>query len=261
MAEVSVVRVRQGAGIDVDFDFRSDTPAGKDPDRWSPTLRGYHRWLWSKRLPGGAVLSLDDTTPFYLHHRSDLGEFFLSSDAVIPTYRAWLGPSELVRIVAQTDRESLDQFQHLAYTVGAMMVFPGNQVAGQWTINQARGMLARTIADRLDLTLECIRRHYLGQSSPLADTIGRYDDFFGLFGDFRGYVDFFLLGDLVADDYSRVDFFLPFEEFTDPALPQDSTGYETYRQRSLDFVRARNRRVDLYSRANVESSTTRPSRW
>ena len=39
--------------IDIAFDFRTDA-GGKDPDAYSPTLRRYHRLLWSKRLPGGA---------------------------------------------------------------------------------------------------------------------------------------------------------------------------------------------------------------
>jgi hypothetical protein len=34
----------------------------------------------------------------------------------------------------------------------------------------------------------------------------RYRDFFALFESFRGYVDFFLLQDLVTDDYSGVTF-------------------------------------------------------
>jgi integrase len=39
--------------IDTTFDFRSDTPPGLDPDTYSPTLRRYHRLLWSKPLPSG----------------------------------------------------------------------------------------------------------------------------------------------------------------------------------------------------------------
>src|SRR4051812_14267256 len=78
--------------IDVSFDFRSDTPGyglpRVDPDASSPTLRRYHQLLWSKRLPSGAPFLLDVTTPgAYLHHLSPLGEFRLSSDAVIPTLR------------------------------------------------------------------------------------------------------------------------------------------------------------------------------
>ena len=66
------------AMIDITFDFRSDTPPGKDPDALSPTLRRYHQLLWSKPLPSGAPFELDVTTPgTYLHHRSELGEFWL----------------------------------------------------------------------------------------------------------------------------------------------------------------------------------------
>ena len=82
----------------------------------------------------------------------------------------------------------------------------GNRIDRKWTINQARGCLRR-ISDRLDLTLECIRRHYLGLDDPsrLGETLKLYSDFFALFESFRGYVDFFLLQDLVTDDYSARD--------------------------------------------------------
>ena len=73
--------------IDVTFRFTSDTPEGKDPDSHSPTLRQYHGLLWSKQLPNGKYFELSDTTPgAYLHHRSELGEFRLSSDAISSTY-------------------------------------------------------------------------------------------------------------------------------------------------------------------------------
>jgi len=72
--------------IDTSFDFRVDA-RGKDPDSHSPTLRKYHKRLWSRPLPGGVPFELRDTTPgVYLHHRSGLGEFQLSSDAVIATF-------------------------------------------------------------------------------------------------------------------------------------------------------------------------------
>ena len=66
------------------------------------------------------------------------------------------------------------------------------------TINGARGC-NRKIGDRFDLTLECIRRHYQREESPLSRTLSSYREFFELFGDFRGYVEFFLLQDLVAE--------------------------------------------------------------
>ena len=46
------------AGVDTSFDYHSDTPAGKDPDSFSSTLRKHHQLLWSKELPCGARFDL-----------------------------------------------------------------------------------------------------------------------------------------------------------------------------------------------------------
>jgi hypothetical protein len=224
--------------IDITFDFRTDA-GGKDPDTYSPTLRRYHMMLWGKRLPSGASFELtDERRGSYLYHHSDLGEFHLTSDSVIATYTRWVALKPITEQFPDSENES---FRRIGYTIGGMMVFPGNRVDGKQTINAARGM-NRSIADRFDLTLECIRRHYLGESSPLEDTFARYAGFFALFGDFRGYVDFFLLQDLVTDD-DTVRFLMPFDEFRPPAVPKDIDTYKAYRRCSIDFVEARNRRI------------------
>src|SRR5262245_11985501 len=116
--------------IDTSFDFREDTPEGKDPDEHSPTLRRYHKLLWSKPLPTtGVLLEINDTRPgSYLHHRSDLGEFFLSSDSVIHTYWNWMRPRPLVQTVEQIPDADLQSFRRIGYTIGGMMIFPGNQI-------------------------------------------------------------------------------------------------------------------------------------
>ena len=99
------------------------------------------------------------------------------------------------------------------------MLFPGKQIDGKPTINQERGRNSQ-IADRLDLTLECIRLHYLGETSPLAETLARYGNFFALFEDFNGYTDFFLLQDLVSEDSSTVKFLHALRRLRDfPASP------------------------------------------
>ena len=77
-----------------------------------------------------------------------------------------------------------------------LIIFPKNAVDGGHTINQSRGVNT-FIDDRFDLTLECIRRFYLNQASPLYSTLMRYKSFFDLFEDFNGYIDFFFLQDLV----------------------------------------------------------------
>jgi len=223
--------------IDVTFDFRRDTPEGKDPDTHSKTLRRYHKLLWSKRLPCGAFFGLDDSVPgHYLHHRSTVGEFSLSSDAVIPTFK-WHK-----RIQTLIPEEELRAFDAAGYTIGGMMLFPANRIDGKWTINQARGCKGR-IADRFDLTLECIRRHYTNGESPLSDVLKRYARFFDLFGDFRGYVEFFLLHDLVSSDFLAVKLSVPFDDFRGSPIPNDADEYRAYESAARAFIEARNQRI------------------
>jgi hypothetical protein len=155
------------------------------------------------------------------------------------TFTRW---KSLKQITEQFPEEENEAFQTITYTIGGMMVFPGNQIGGKQTINGARGF-TRTISDRFDLTLECIRRHYVSEESPLEATLSRYAGFFALFGDFRGYVSFFLLDDLVTDDIG-VRFFMPFDDFRPPFVPQDTRVYAEYRRRSIEFVDARNLRIE-----------------
>ena len=226
--------------IDIYFDFRSDTPPGKDPDAFSPALRRYHKLLWSKPLPNGIVFELVDTIPqAYLYHHSDMGEFFLSSDAVVPSFTR---ERKIAHIIYQIPADELKEFNTIGYTIGGMMVFPGNSIDRKMTINGARGFHPR-IKDRFDLTVECIRRYYNGEPSPLSATLLRYADFFDLFEDFHGYVEFFLLQDMVADNFTRVKFCMPFDGFKTSPLPANMEAYLSYMQCAIDFIQARNRRI------------------
>lgn len=232
--------------VDTTFDVRTDTPAGADPDAASPTLRRYHRLLWDKELPSGARFALSaEETGSYLHHRSQLGEFWMTSDAVVHTYRTW-SRFGLPGVVSQIPEAELDEFETLSYTIGGMMLFPSWTGVRHWSINQTRGMLSR-IADRMDLTLECIRLHYAGDSSPMTQTLAWYDDFFALFESFAGYAQYFLLDDLLVDGGTGVRFLLPFDGFTRPvAAPADVQEYRAYMRASMDFVSARNSRINTW---------------
>lgn len=228
--------------IDVSFDFRTDAGGG-DPDASSPTLQHYHHLLWSKPLPSGQKFEPTPSTtkPYYLHHDSDLGEFWLTSDSVLATFTRRSDMQAIIRQLPPADIVALDT---ITYTIGGMILWPGNQIDRKWTINQARGCIRR-ISDRFDLTVECVRRHYDGDTKhPLADVFGRYRDFFDLFGTFAGYVEFWLLDDLVDTD-GRVMLFLPSEDFTVPPVPQTLDEYLTYCERTLEFVAARNKRIYL----------------
>ena len=237
--------------IDTTFDFRSETPPGKDADPHSPTLRRYHQLLWSKPLPSGQVFTLTPDPRAYLVHRSSLGTFALSSDAITTNL---LGrASRVIRKIPDRRRP-----RYLGYTMGSSILFPGNRVDGKATINGARGFHPR-IADRFDLTLECIRRRYPGEPSPLAEALDRYADFFALFEDFSGYVDFFLLQDLLQPDGESIRFFHTFDDFKTPAVPMTTSEYLAYVAASNAFIRARNRRIRDYAHGQrvLGGATTR----
>ena len=226
--------------IDTNFDFRNDTPIGGDPDALSKTLRSYHQYLWSKSLPSGKVFNLNTDNGKYLCHNSELGEFALSSDSVVPSYIKW---QRMAPIISQL-REESEKFRSIGYTIGGMMIWPSVPKNGQKTINVARGF-NQIIADRMDLTLECIRRYYIGLDSPLFTTLDAYKSFFDLFIDFKGFVDFFLLQDLVSEDYTSIKFFLPFDDFNSTGWPKDIDSYVEYSRNSISWVKARNSRIGL----------------
>ncbi len=102
--------------IDVTFNMFSDTPEGKDPDSYSPTLRSYHKLLWSKPLPNGIRFDLDDETRMLLHHKSESGEFFLSSDAIGHTYK---NIQSMSHIINKIPSDEIDSFCALCSTIGA----------------------------------------------------------------------------------------------------------------------------------------------
>lgn len=104
------------------------------------------------------------------------------------------------------------------------------------------------IADRIDLTLECIRRHYGDAEglNPLGDRLAYYGDFFELFGDFETYVRFFLLDDLVTPGFDAVRSLVDGEAITtfrNSGIAADVAEYVAFRTRSIEFVRARNERI------------------
>lgn len=226
--------------IDTTFNVYSDARGG-DPDSTSPTLRKYHKILWSKPLPNGKIFDLSDNkSGAYLYHNSELGEFFLGSDAITHSYK---NQKRKNWIVKQIPKE-VDELFNAGSTIGAYIILPNKRINGNHTINQARGVNS-LIDDRFDLTLECIRLFYLGQKSPLYDTLLRYKDFFDLFGNFIGYVQFFLLDDML-DESKKIKFYLPFDNFKSTPTFSDISEYQLYKKRVINFINLRNKRIDNY---------------
>jgi hypothetical protein len=238
--------------IDTSFNFYTDANGG-DPDSTSPTLRKYHMALWSKPLPNGIMFDLTDTkSGAYLYHQSSLGEFFLGSDAITHSYKNHKRKQWLIEQIPG----EVDELFDTGSTIGAYTIFPNNRIDGQHTINQARGVNS-FIDDRFDLTLECIRRFYLAQESPLYCTLLRYKYFFELFHDFDSYIQFFLLDDLVHEN-ENVRFYLPFDGFETRPTFSDVSQYLSYKKGVIEFIRARNKRIKDFiktKKSEYETST------
>ena len=214
---------------------------GKDPDIFSPTLKKYNQFLWSKPLPCGTNFELQIGKPkTYLYHKSNLGEFFLSSDTITHTYSKW---KRLTHIIEKVPLNEIKSFSDSCCTISSHLIFPSNRNDSKMNINGARGINAK-INDRFDLTLECIRRYYIREESPLQEVLLRYSNFFELFENFKGYVDFFLLQDLVSNNYETINFYLPFDNFNRSSVPINLEEYLIYKNKVLNFVKARSTRIN-----------------
>ena len=158
--------------IDISFDVQSDSN-GKDPDSASPTLKAYHQLLWSKPLPDGRILELTPGKGYYLRWN----DMYFGSDSITASFLHARYPlRQFIEENIPNFKEFKREYWHRTYTIGGAIIFP--QV--RWSMNQARGCHPK-ICDRWDFTLECIRRFYAGESSPLDTALQRSGDFFRLF--------------------------------------------------------------------------------
>ena len=111
--------------IDVKFDFRTDTPKGKDPDTWSPSLCAHHKFLWSKELPSGGVFELQESPLFVYKPRGLSGEFLklcrrkgiddlhfhdLRHEATSRLFEKGLNPVEVATITGHKDTKMLMRY-------------------------------------------------------------------------------------------------------------------------------------------------------
>ena len=159
-----------------------------------------------------------------------------ASDSIIASFRYERCRPLLKEVEASmvNYRHYVESYIHATYTMGGMIVFPKHPNS----INQVRG-INRRICDRWDLTLECIRRHYSGEESPLSRCLEQDKEFFDLFVDFRGYVDFFYLNGCVTNDYSKVNLWLDTALFVKDPLPKTVSEYEGWIESQIFFVKDR----------------------
>lgn len=237
--------------IDVNFDFTSDIPnywndfwndstgiggGNGDPDSLSPTLQKYHQLLWSKELPNGENMLL---SVGYGANYLTWNDFRFGSDSITASfrYKKYRYMLEQVMEVIPDYQNYIKTFIQKAYTIGGSIIFPKSN-----SINRARGINSE-IGDRWDLTLECIRKYYNNEKSPLYETLLLNKDFFDLFIDFKGYVDFFFLQDCVSTDYSSVNFWIGNGVFEKNPFPKTVDEYIQWISEELKFIEKRNNRI------------------
>ena len=221
--------------IDIHFDVQTDSN-GKDPDSASPTLIADHQLLWSKPLPNGQEMKLGIEK-----NCLKWGDIWFGCDSITASFLHWRFPlKEYVEQHIPNFAEWKKDYWHKTYTIGGSIIFPMHR----WSMNQARGCSVK-ICDRWDLTLECIRRFYAGESTPLDKALEKDRDFFSLFVDFKGYVDFFLLQDCVDEKYN-VKKWLDTNHFDSMPMPKNIDEYYKWIDTQLDFVAKRGKRIEDY---------------
>jgi hypothetical protein len=63
-----------------------------------------------------------------------------------------------------------------------------------------------------------------------------------LFVDFDGYINYFLLQDLIGEN-DNINFILPFDNFNRSALPESIEEYKLYKDRTTILINKRNERI------------------
>ena len=243
--------------INVDLLLNESVSKGLDPDKYSKVLKEYHRCLWSHRKIDGKSFTLVDDGHNKLKYSTDNLEIVFTPDSITNSFiqsgrrikkdGEITTEGELIAKFRQEDGEIdnlLNEYEKEDYKIGTSIIFPIsiNGTSIRWTLNIARGILHR-VHDRIDLTLECIRRYYQEPDAynPLRNSINRNLEFFKLFKSFEEYIDFFFLKCLIDKDgkvkglSDTLDFFEPF--------PLTREQYKTYLKNTLAFMEDRKRDI------------------
>ncbi len=237
--------------IDTNYSFTEDTPdfwkdywndemghSSVDPDAYSKRLKAYHKFVWSRQLPNGEKMDLTEGDSYnYLTWK----RFRFGSDSITASFRYEKYRYMIRKVIdiLPNYKQFMEDYTRRAYTIGGAIIFPKKHGG----INQSRGCNPY-IRDRFDLTLECIRLYYNGQPNPLYNVLCDNKECFELFVDFKGYVDFFYLQDLVSEDYSSVKFLLGDGKFEINPFPKTVDEYFLWMNRQAEFVKKRNARID-----------------
>ena len=106
--------------------------------------------------------------------------------------------------------------------------------------------MINAVEEILNLTVKTVITNDLvsaSYGSPLEDVISSDADFYRLFVDFKGYVDYFFLQDCVSEDYAKVKIWEGDSSFIRNGLPDTIDGYMSYIDNEMRFLQNRNNRI------------------
>ena len=95
---------------------------GSDPDAKSPMARRYHQLLWSRQLPNGDHMELEDGRSRYYLRWKDI---YFGSDSITATFRYQRNKDflETVRKVDPEYEAFVEGYLRKLYTIGGLMLF------------------------------------------------------------------------------------------------------------------------------------------
>ena len=231
-----------------------------DPDSQSIIQKQWHIELWNRNFCGKHLFQLkeselkDDNPKEVFMDDLDSKKRY-SSDWMNSCYTHYKEYQGKVNHEKFTEPDNIREFETLTHTMGNYIIFPRHVNS----INTERGRYNGRIKDRFDLTLECIRRFYKKEYSPLFDTLKKDSEFFEKFKDsngkmnFKKYVDFFFLQDLI-EDYDendedcidkKIKYFIPSEnwEVGDNIPFKTESWFKEYLQNVINFITKRTERM------------------
>ena len=233
--------------IDIEKVYK-DYTSKLDPDKYNEGLGRAHCELWTSKEKLGVL---------EWHYLNKLTttikdvEFIFSPDSITNSFRnsnrliksLGIKEKDLIANFGNDVDKLISEYLKIDYTIGSSIIFPisigGNTI--KWTMNQARGLSCR-VHDRIDFTLECIKRFYEGnKDNPLQKALEKSAPFFILFNSFDEYAHFFFLEDLI-DEKGNVISFTSTIDFTSP-FPTTKEQYFQYLSNTIEFIKNRNAKI------------------
>ena len=213
--------------IDVNKLHNVGLTKGQDPDKLSVSLKEYHMCLFSNRKMQSCSFTIKAGQKNEIIFNNKEHEIIFTPDSITNIFESssrWFNKMREKDIVASFVDEDhevatlVNEFHRIDYSIGSSIIFPirFDGMTIKTSLNCGRGMSQR-IHDRIDYTLECIKRYYGGSNddNPLLYCLELNNTFVQLFRDFYDFVRFFMLDDLI-DCNNNVKGFCGFIDFNNP---------------------------------------------